>query len=117
MFNFHILDLNVNEWVPVKGCILGIWTDGPCVVITTSVETLDGLWLYCYTGCMFGRTPRTKEILLDFYENMDPYKWDTTVWYRVTQNSQEFCRLIGCQQEPLVLRRHILISELRYTNT
>ena len=22
--------------------ILGIWTDGPCVVITTYVETLDG---------------------------------------------------------------------------
>ena len=41
MFYFHILDLNVNEWVPVKGCILGI--DGPCVVITTNVETLDGL--------------------------------------------------------------------------
>ena len=28
MFYFHILDSNVNEWVPVKGCILGIWTDG-----------------------------------------------------------------------------------------
>ena len=40
---FHILDLNVNEWVLVKGCILGIWTDGPCVVNTTSVKTLDGL--------------------------------------------------------------------------
>ena len=22
--------------------------------------------------------------LPDFYENMDPDKWDTTVWYRVT---------------------------------
>ena len=65
MFYFHILDLNVNEWIPVKGCIevvssnsvstgsciLGIWTDGPCVVITTSIETLDGLWLYrLYVG-------------------------------------------------------------------
>ena len=57
MFYFHILDLNVNEWVPVKGCILGIWTDGPCVVITTSIETLDRLWLYCYTGCMLGKAP------------------------------------------------------------
>ena len=59
MIYFHILDLNVNEWIPVKGCIevvpsnsvstssciLRIWTDGPCVVITTSIETLDGLWL------------------------------------------------------------------------
>ena len=43
MFYFHILDLNVNVWVPVKGCILRIWKDGPCVVITTFVETLDGL--------------------------------------------------------------------------
>ena len=31
----------MNEWVPVKGCLLGIWTDGPCVVNTTSVKTLD----------------------------------------------------------------------------
>ena len=43
MFYFHILYLNVNEWVPVEGCILGIGTDGPCVVNTTSVVTLDGL--------------------------------------------------------------------------
>ena len=43
MLYFHILYLNVNEWVPVKGCILEIWTYGSCVVITTSVETLDGL--------------------------------------------------------------------------
>ena len=51
MFYFHILELNINEWVSVKGCILGIWTDGPYVVITTSVETLDGLWLYrLYVG-------------------------------------------------------------------
>ena len=31
MFYFHILYLNVSEWVSVKGCILGIWIDGPCV--------------------------------------------------------------------------------------
>ena len=43
VFYFHILDLNMNEWVSVKGCILRIWTNGPYVVITTSVETLDGL--------------------------------------------------------------------------
>ena len=77
MFYFHILDLNVNEWVPIKGCILGIWT---------YVETLDGLWLYCYTCCMLDRAPRTKETLLDFCENMDPDKWDTIVWYQVTLN-------------------------------
>ena len=56
----------MNGWVPVKECKLGIWTDGPCVVITTFVETLDGLWLYCYTGCMLGRALRTKNILPDF---------------------------------------------------
>ena len=43
MFYFYILDLNVNEWVPVKGCILEIWTDGPYVANTTSVETLNEL--------------------------------------------------------------------------
>ena len=41
MFYFHILDVNVNEWIPVKGCILGIWTDEPCGVNTTSIETMD----------------------------------------------------------------------------
>ena len=41
MFYFHIFELNVNDWVLVKGCILRIWTDGPCVFNTTSVETLD----------------------------------------------------------------------------
>ena len=31
--------------------VLGIWTDGPCVVITTSLETLEWLWLYkLYVG-------------------------------------------------------------------
>ena len=74
MFYFHILYLNVNEWVTVKGCILGIWTDGPYVVITASVETLDELWLYCYTCYMLGRAPRTKETLPDFCKNMDPDK-------------------------------------------
>ena len=74
----------MNEWVLVKGCILGIWTDGPCVVNTTSVETLDELRLYCYIGCMLGRAPRTKETLPDFCENMNPDKWDTTVWNQVT---------------------------------
>ena len=54
-------------------CILGIWTIGPCVVITTSVETLDGSWIYCYTGCKLVRFPRTKETLPNFFcENRDP---------------------------------------------
>ena len=56
------------------------------MVITTSVETLDGLWLYYYISCMLGRAPRMKETLPKFCENMDPDKWDTIVWYRVTRN-------------------------------
>ena len=49
---------------------------------------------------MLGRAPQTKETLPNFYENIDPDKWDTTVWYRVTQNPQEFCGLTGCQRDP-----------------
>ena len=36
------------------------------MVITISVETLDGSWIYCYIGCILGKAPRTKETLLDF---------------------------------------------------
>ena len=36
------------------------------MVITTFFETLDGLWLYCYTSCMLGRAPRTKDFILIF---------------------------------------------------
>ena len=51
---------------------------------------------------MLGRAPQTKETLPDFCENMDPDKWETIVWYRVTQNPQEFRRLTGCQQDPRI---------------
>ena len=44
------------------------------MVITTSVETRDGSWIYCYTSYMLGRTSRIKETMPDFYENMDPDK-------------------------------------------
>ena len=56
------------------------------MAISTSVETLDGLWIYYYTSCILGKAPQTKEILPDFCENMNPDKWDTAVWYRVTRN-------------------------------
>ena len=36
------------------------------MVITSSVETLDGLWLYCYIGYILSRASRTKETLPDF---------------------------------------------------
>ena len=50
------------------------------MVITTYVETLDGSWIYC----IMGRAPQPKETLPDFCENIDPNKWDITVWHRVT---------------------------------
>ena len=87
------------------------------MVITTYVETLDGSWIYYYTGCILGRAPRKKETLLNFCEIMDPNKWVTTVWYRVTQNPKEFRELMGCQRDPRVLGRHSLVSELRYIST
>ena len=49
------------------------------MVITTSVANLDGSWIYCYTGCIFGRVPRIKETLPDFCENMDSDKGDITM--------------------------------------
>ena len=72
---------------------------------------------YCYTSCMLGRAFRTNETLLNFFffcGNMDPDKWDTTMWYRVTRNPQEFHRLTGGQRDPrdrgvtpIVLHRHM----------
>ena len=48
--------------------------------IEASIVKKDGLWLWC--------------------ENMDPDKWDTTVWYQVPRNPQEFHGLMGCQRDP-----------------
>ena len=78
MFFFHILDLNVNKWVPVKGCILGIWTDGPYVVITISVETLDG-YVYTIIQVICWVELPERRLCPIFCENMDPDKWDTIV--------------------------------------
>ena len=52
---------------------------------------------------MLGRATRIKEALPDFGENMDPDKWETTVWYRVTRNPQKFHELTGCQRDPQIL--------------
>ena len=73
------------------------------MVITISFETLDGLWIYCYTGYILGRTPRINEILPKFCENMDPDKWDTILGY---PKSTGILRVDGCQQDPRVLERH-----------
>ena len=47
-----------------------------------------------------------RRLCLIFCENMDPDKWDTTVWYRVTRNPWEFCGLTDCQRDPRVLGLH-----------
>ena len=57
--------------------------------------------------------PEQMRLFPIFFENMDSDKWDTTVWYQVTRNPQEFCELTGCQLDPRKLRRHNLVSELR----
>ena len=44
--------------------------------------------------------PEKRRLCSIFVKNMDPDKWDTTVWYRVTQNPLEFHSLSGCQQDP-----------------
>ena len=36
------------------------------MVITTFVEALDGSGIYCYTDCILGIAPRTKETLSEF---------------------------------------------------
>ena len=53
--------------------------------------------------------PEQRRLCPEFCENMDLDKWETTVWYRITQNPQEFHGLTGCQQDPRVLRRHRIL--------
>ena len=63
MFYFHILELNVNEWVPIKDVYWGYGQMDP----VWSLLLLLRPWMgYGYTGCMLGRAPRTKETLPDF---------------------------------------------------
>ena len=46
--------------------------------------------------------PEQKILFPIFFENMDPDKWDTIVWYRVTRNPQEFHGLTGRQRDPWI---------------
>ena len=46
MFYFDILYLNVNEWISVKGCILGIWHMDPVWSILLLLRSWMG---YDYT--------------------------------------------------------------------
>ena len=43
--------------------------------------------------------PEQRRLCPIFCGNMDPDKWDTTMWYRVTLNPQEFHRLTGGQRD------------------
>ena len=51
--------------------------------------------------------PEQRILCLIFCENMDPDKWETIVWYRVTRNPQEFHGLTGWSTDPRFLGRHI----------
>ena len=81
MIYFHILYLNVNEWIPVKGCIEvvpsnSVSTSSCDIVVYWGYGQMDHVWSlllllrpfmgYGYTDCMLGRAPRTKETLPDF---------------------------------------------------
>ena len=67
--------------------IVVYWEYGQMDPMWSLILMLKPCMGYGYTGYMLGRTPRTKETLPDcFFENMDPDKRDTTVWYRVTRN-------------------------------
>ena len=72
MFYFHILDLNVNEWIPVKGCIEVVLSNSvsmnSCdIVVYWGYGQMDLVWSfllllrpwmgYGYTWCMLGRAP------------------------------------------------------------
>ena len=81
MFYFHILDLNMNEWIQVKGCIEvvlsnSVSTGSYDIVVYWGYGQMDPVWSlllllrpwmgYGYTCFMLGRAPLTKETLPDF---------------------------------------------------
>ena len=81
MFYFHILDLNVYKWIPVKGCIEVMPSNsmsmGSCdIVVYWGYEQMDLVWSlllmlrpwmgYGYICYMLGRALRIKETLPDF---------------------------------------------------
>ena len=73
MIYFHILDLNVNEWIPIKGCIevvpsnsMSNWGYGQMDLVWSLLLLLRPWMGYGYAGFMLGKAPRTKETLPDF---------------------------------------------------
>ena len=103
MFSFHVLNLNVNECVPVKGCIH--WGYGQMDPIGSIRLMFRPLMCYGYTVIQvvyWVELLEQRMLCLIFFKNMDPDKWDTAVWYRVTRNPQEFRWLKGCQRDPWI---------------
>ena len=46
--------------------------------------------------------PEQRRLYPIFCENMDPDKWEITVWYQVNRNPQEFRGLTGYQRNPRI---------------
>ena len=86
----------MNEWVLVKGCIYwGYEQMDPVGLILLMLRPWMG---YDYTVIQvvcWVELPKQKRLCPIVFENMDPDKWDTTAWYRVTQNPQEFHGVYG----------------------
>ena len=90
------------------------------IVVYWGYEQMDPVWSlllmlrlwmsYGYTviQVVYWVALRTKETMPDFCKNMDPNKWDTTVWYWVTRNPQEFCGLTCCQWDPRFFGCHVV---------
>ena len=72
MFYFYILDLNVNEWILVKGCIEvgpsnSVFMGSGDIVVCWGYGQIDPVWSlllllrpwmsYGYAACMLGRAP------------------------------------------------------------
>ena len=77
-------------------------------IFTHFYSYVDLVWSLGHV-CTLGRAPRTKETLLDFRE-----------WCRVTvgyPTSKIILQVDGLSMDTPVLRRHSLVSELRYTST
>ena len=75
MFNFHILDLNVNEWVPVKGCIY--WGYEQMDSMGSILLPLRPWMGYDYTVIQvvcWVELPEQIRLCSIFCENMDPDK-------------------------------------------
>ena len=75
----------------------------------SNVETLDEL---CYTIIQvvcWVELPEQMRFCPISCKNMDPDKCDTTVWYRITRNPQEFRGFMGCQRDPRIWGVTILL--------